>query len=67
MYVVHAEPVAELPGSTIAPEAQDNVVGRLFRPIVAAWLRSVERQTEAAARQFDRAGPLKDYRARQHH
>jgi hypothetical protein len=67
MYVVHAEPVAELPGSTIAPEAQDSVVGRLFRPIVAAWLRSVERQTEAAARQFDHAAPLKDYRASQHH
>jgi len=67
MYVVHTEPVAELPGRAIAPETQDNVVGRLFRPIVAAWLRSVERQTEAAARQFDHAAPLKDYRASQHH
>jgi hypothetical protein len=63
MYVVHAEPVAEFPGRVIPPEAQDNVVGRLFRPIVAAWLRSVERQTEAAARQFDHAGPLEDHRA----
>ena len=67
MYVVHTEPVAELPGRAIAPETQDNVVGRLFRPIVAAWLRSVERQTEAAARQFDNAGRLEDYRAGRHH
>jgi hypothetical protein len=67
MYVVHSEPVAELPGRAIPSEGQDNVVGRLFRPIVAAWLRSVERQTEAAARQFDHAGSLKDYRTSQHH
>jgi hypothetical protein len=67
MYVVHAEPVAELPGRVILPEGRDSVVGRLFRPIVAAWLRSVERQTEAAARQFDHAGLLGEHRASLRH
>ena len=67
MYIAYADPVAEFPANASPPETHDNLVGRLFRPIVAAWLRSVERQTEAAARQFDHAAPLKDYRASQHH
>jgi hypothetical protein len=36
---------------------------RLCRLLVGAWLRSVERRTEAALRQLDHAGLLEDFQA----
>jgi hypothetical protein len=36
---------------------------RLCRLVVDAWLRSVERRTEAALRQLDHAGLLEDFQA----
>jgi hypothetical protein len=61
MHVAYADPVRAIerdPGRRVSPEG---VVNRLCRLLVGAWLRSIERQTEAALRRFEHPGVLEDF------
>jgi hypothetical protein len=61
MYVAYANPVPPSHGS--AGRHLDSAAIRLTRLLVGAWLRSVERRTEAALRQLDHVGLLEDFQA----
>ena len=63
MYIAYANPDAALHGDARQYVGSDNTLIRLCRLLVDAWLRSVERRTEAALRQLDHAGLLDDLEA----
>ena len=64
MHIAFAAPAEVL--CTNASEScrlQHHPEPRLARLVVGAWLRSIERRTEAALRQLDHAGLLEDFQA----
>jgi hypothetical protein len=64
MYITHVDPVAAAFHSDARQYVgSDSAPIRLCRLLVDAWLRSVERRTEAALRQLDHAGLLDDFEA----
>jgi hypothetical protein len=64
MYITHVNPVATaLHSDAHHSVGSDSAPTRLARLLVSAWLRSIERRTEAALRQLDHAGLLEDFEA----
>jgi hypothetical protein len=63
MHIAFAAPAAAPCTNASERTRSDGVTIRLTRVVVGAWLRSVERRTEAALRQLDHAGLLEDFQA----
>jgi hypothetical protein len=63
MYIAFAAPAAAPCTNASEPARSDGIPTRLTRLVVGAWLRSIERRTEAALRQLDHAGLLEDFQA----
>ena len=62
MYITHVNPVAAAFHSDANRYVgSDSALVRLCRLLVDAWLRSIERRTEAALRQLDHADLLDDF------
>jgi hypothetical protein len=62
MHIAFAAP-AEALCSDASERGSHSIPTRLARLLVGAWLRSIERRTEAALRQLDHAGLLEEFQA----
>lgn len=58
MYVAYADPVAAIRSEAHRRAKPGGWPVRLCRLLVRAWVRHIERRTEAAVRRLDRAGLL---------
>jgi hypothetical protein len=63
MHIAFAAPAEALCTDACERAGSNSIPTRLARLLVGAWLRSIERRTEAALRQLDHAGLLEDFQA----
>jgi hypothetical protein len=63
MHAAFADPVPEIDCDGRRRASPEGVVNRVCRVLVGAWLRSIERRTEAALRQLDHADLLEEFEA----
>jgi hypothetical protein len=62
MYVAHTDPIAAIRGNAHCRAAPRGWPVRFGRLLARAWLRHIERQTDAAVRRLDHAGLLEEFR-----